>query len=1009
MTKQIFPLLLLCIVQAIHAQKKPLDHTVYDAWQSIGERLISPDGQWVVYTIDPQEGDRQLVIRSAKTGYHKIIERGYNAEVSRDSKWVVFRIAPLFRDTRDAKIKKKKTEDLPKDSLAIVRLGDDSVWKKANVHSFSLPEKGNDWLVYQMEKPTDPSSKNKSSKADQAKNDSLVQVIDSLKSVINGMSKKSNRDHRSKDSDWLDRNGNTFSNEFTDADADGDDASSAPADLVSDLIIHNLSTNAEQTFHQVSTWVLSEKGNRLVFRQSPKADDSTGLQVVMLSDLSSGRTDTISKGGNDFKNFAFSHDGDQLAFVAERDANAKELMKYYKLWYWKSGADTATILVDKQTVGMKMGMTISEFGKLEFSRSGQRLFFNTAPVQPPKDTTLVDIDLVKLDVWNYQDDYLQTVQLNKLSKDLQLNYLAVYDLRSGKPQQLASEAIPLVYQTAEGDGDRFVGVSDVGYRIQSQWTGGTLKDLFAINVNDGSSKLVKKALDGVMSSSYISTTGRYILWYDNKAKNYFLWDGDSTRNITAGMKVPLYDEEYDMPGFPTPFNVMGWQKDDSAVYINDHYDVWKLSLSGPFKISSLTRSLGRSSTVSYYPLVRDPEKRFYSDGDKVLFRRFNNKTKESGLSVIAMDGSSITDLSLLDKNFLIPTFIPRRSVSDSNRFIITRETFVRSPDLYLYDLGPMTISTPSAAGRYTLVPMEQKLSTINPQQKDYNWGTAELYHFATVSGKQSDGILYKPENFDPSRKYPVIFYFYEKLTDGLYSYQAPSPTPSRLNIPFYVSRGYLVFAPDIRYTIGHPAKSAYDYIVGAAKDLGRNSWVDEQNMGIQGQSWGGIQVAQLVTMTDIFKAAWAGAPVANMTSAYGGIRWESGVTRQFQYEQSQSRIGATLWEKPELYIENSPLFSVPNIKTPLVIMSNDADGAVPWYQGIELFTAMRRLNKKVWLLNYNGEAHNLVQRKNRKDIQIREQQYFDWLLKGAKPPVWITTGVPAVKKGKSWGLELSGN
>jgi dipeptidyl aminopeptidase/acylaminoacyl peptidase len=165
-------------------------------------------------------------------------------------------------------------------------------------------------------------------------------------------------------------------------------------------------------------------------------------------------------------------------------------------------------------------------------------------------------------------------------------------------------------------------------------------------------------------------------------------------------------------------------------------------------------------------------------------------------------------------------------------------------------------------------------------------------------------------------------------------------------------------------------------------------------------------VAYLITATNMFKAAWAGAPVVNMFSAYGGIRWESGNNRQFQYERGQSRIGATPWERPDLYMENSPFFHLKNVTTPLVIMSNDADGAVPWYQGIEFFTAMRRLNKKVWMLNYNGEAHNLVERKNRKDIQVREQQYFDWLLKGEKPAKWLTDGVPAVKKGKDWGFEV---
>ena len=199
---------------------------------------------------------------------------------------------------------------------------------------------------------------------------------------------------------------------------------------------------------------------------------------------------------------------------------------------------------------------------------------------------------------------------------------------------------------------------------------------------------------------------------------------------------------------------------------------------------------------------------------------------------------------------------------------------------------------------------------------------------------------------------------------------------------------------------------AFNHIVSGVRSLVKAGFVDSNRMGIIGQSWGGYQTSFIITRTSLFKAAWAGAPVANMTSAYGGIRWESGLNRQFQYEKTQSRIGATLWQKPELYIENSPLFHLRKVKTPLVIMSNDADGAVPWYQGIELFTGLRRLGKKVWLLNYNGEAHNLVERRNCKDIQIREQQYFDWLLKGEKPAKWLTEGVPAVKKGKDWGLEL---
>jgi dipeptidyl aminopeptidase/acylaminoacyl peptidase len=317
----------------------------------------------------------------------------------------------------------------------------------------------------------------------------------------------------------------------------------------------------------------------------------------------------------------------------------------------------------------------------------------------------------------------------------------------------------------------------------------------------------------------------------------------------------------------------------------------------------------------------------------------------------------------------------------------TRESFASPTDLYVRDGA-----------------VERKVSATNPQQSRYTWGTAELVNWKAYDGRMSQGILFRPEGFDPARTYPMICYFYERDSDSLFVYRPPSPVRSRIDISFFVSRGYVIFLPDIHYRTGDPGRSAYDYVVSGARAMVRKGGIDSTRIGIQGQSWGGYQAAHIITRTPLFAAAWAGAPVANMTSAYGGIRWESGVNRQFQYEKTQSRIGATLWEKRDLYIENSPLFHVPAIRTPLVIMSNDNDGAVPWYQGIEMFTAMRRLGKKVWLLNYNGEEHNLVQRKNKKDLSVREQQYFDWLLKGEKPPVWLTDGVPATEKGRTLGL-----
>lgn len=949
------------------AQKKPLDHTVYDGWQSIGEKLISNNGQWVVYTVMPQEGDATLFIQSTKdTAKKQRVARGYNAVITDDNRFVVFKIKPLFKETREARIKKKKIEEMPKDSIGIVELGRDSVLKFAKIKSYKVPDKAGGWLAVQKE--GDPASMKSSASPTQKTVDSLRLKIDSLTQLVVQLKnvKGGNRD----------------------ADADDDPSLAAGSNEGSDLVVRNLYTGKEKTFKNVSDYLFSKGGQKLAMRTTKSLKDSNSKASVVVYDTKADKTDTILK-GNDFRNLAFSEDGSRLAFVAERDTSTKALQKFYGLYLYRPGNDSAELLVDKASVGMELGMTVSENGAVTFSKTGNRLLFGIAPLQPPKDTSLVDFETAKLDIWNYKDDYLQTQQLFNLQSELKRSYLTAFDLRQDKLVPLGSPGLPNVLPTAEGDGDMFVGITDTGRRVQAQWVGSTLKDVYAINPTTGERTLVKDNLDGYV---YPSAGGKYILLYDNKAKAYFAWNGKGLKNITSKITVPLYDEENDMPSDPDPYGVMDWHEGDSAVYIYDRYDVWKVSPSNAFAPQRFTAN-GRAASMVYRMIKVDTALRFVRANQPLYFRLFNRQDKSSALLERSENGALrfIADAGSVAYNSLA-------KAQYSDAYLYTKENYVHSPDLYF-------ASDSLAAETNTGGLPALKLSSLNLQQSQYNWGTAALFKWKTFNGKESTGILYKPEDFDPKKKYPMLIYFYEKLSDGLNNYIPPAPTASRLNISFYVSSGYLVFAPDISYTKGHPGKDAYNYIASGAQALAKNPWVDAKNIGIQGQSWGGYQVSYLITATNMFKAAWAGAPVVNMFSAYGGIRWESGLNRQFQYEKSQSRIGATPWDRPDLYIENSPFFHLKNVTTPLVIMSNDADGAVPWYQGIEFFTAMRRLGKKVWLLNYNGEAHNLVERRNRKDIQIREQQYFDWLLKGQQAPKWITDGVPAVKKGRDWGLD----
>lgn len=963
-----FLFLLICFPVSILAQKKPLDHSVYDGWQNIGEKLISNDGKWVVYTITSQEGDASLFIQStgAGTSYKKEMPRGYNARITEDNKYVVFKIRPSYQDTRNAKIKKKRPEDFPKDSLGLVELGKDNIFKTDKIKSYKLPLKAGGWIAYQKE----PIFTRQSITPTQQTVDSLKRAVDSLTILVKEIKNI--------------QAGNQAANNDA-GDADDDPPSASATNEGSDLVIRQLNNNKERLFKNVADYYFNSNGEKLVLKIVKSLKDSLSKNGVLLYNLQNGKLDTILKGGNDFKGFALTEDGDKVAFVAERSSNPKALQKFYQLYLYRNGDDSAKVLVNKETPGMEPGTTVSEFSRVGFSKSGNRLFFGTAPVQTPKDTSLIDIDLVKLDIWNYKDDYLQTQQLFNLQNELKRNYLAIFDFTQNKMKQLGSKGLPNVFKTNEGDGNIFIGVTDTGRRVEAQWTSRTKKDIYSIDITTGKRTLVKNNLSGNIDTS---TTGKYIIWYDDKAKNYFAWDGTATKNITQKIKVPLYDEENDVPSDPSPYGVMGWSQDGAFVYIYDRYDIWKVDptlKSDPVNITLV----GRKQHDTYKYIRVDSTEKYLPDNQPIYLRVFNQEDKKSGIVKSELSNKLNFTVIAQKSPYSYSAFLKSRN---SDQYIYTKENYTASPDLYFTTLSTNTDPL--------------KLTSTNPQQASYNWGTAQLYKWKTFDGKAATGILYKPEDFDSTKKYPMLIYFYEKLSDNLYQYNAPAPTPSRLNISFFVSRGYLVFTPDISYTKGHPAKDAYNYIVSGAQALSKNKWVDAKSMGLQGQSWGGYQVAALITQTGMFKAAWSGAPVANMFSAYGGVRWESGVTRQFQYEKGQSRIGASIWERPDLYIENSPLFHLQKVTTPLVIMSNDADGAVPWYQGIEFFTAMRRLNKKVWLLSYNGEAHNLVERKNRKDIQIREQQYFDWMLKGAKPALWLTEGLPAVEKGRHWGLEM---
>jgi acetyl esterase/lipase len=596
--------------------------------------------------------------------------------------------------------------------------------------------------------------------------------------------------------------------------------------------------------------------------------------------------------------------------------------------------------------------------------------------------------MATLDIWNWQDALIPPQQLVELKRENSRTYAGIIDpVHVNHFRPLATEEMPYATVADEGNGRFALLWSDLPYQTESQWDITSRYDAWIKDLEHNSLQSIASPLPG---RPILSPMGNFTIWWDATQREWFAYDNREKKiiNLTEDIPVNFWYEKHDTPSQPGSYGVAAWGDKDAYLLLNDAFDIWKIDPKGERKAENITRHAGRNDSITFRYLNTDPEKRFIEADDLLLLSAFDNRSKERGYYTLAQHGPQPLKRRVIEGY----TFTSLKKAKEKDHFIFEKSNFHTSPDLYVTS---------------DFWESSEKLTGINPQMEEYNWGRAELFSWSSFTGIPLKGVLYKPEDFDPAKQYPVMIYFYEQHSDELYRWFTPAPSRSVINIPFFVSRGYIVFTPDIHYTVGNPGMDAYNAVVAGAAALAKNRWVDEKNMAIQGQSWGGYQVAYLVTKTNMFKAAGAGAPVSNMTSAYGGIRWGSGRSRQFQYEQTQSRIGVAMSDSLQPYIDNSPLFFADKVETPLLMMHNDKDGAVPWYQGIEYFMMLRRLGKPVWLLQYNGEDHNLVQRRNSKDLSIRLQQFFDHYLKGDPAPVWMTKGVPATEKGRSWGYEVN--
>ena len=940
-------LLLLCFAGALEARaqaaKKPLDHAVYEIWNQINGEAISDDGQWTLFSVSPEDEDAELRVQSlsSERAYH--VPRGVSAAFDAAGRHVVFTIKPPREAVRQAQREKKKGDDLPKDSLGILDLATGDVTRTARVKSFKLPEDGAGFLAYHLDKPHD-AKEDTTKAAVQAEPEQAEQKPEE---------KPDNKEDKKKEK----------------------------KEEGTPLVLRNLATGAEARFEDATGYLFSEDGRWLVYTASNKDGSADGIFAV---ETATGAKSTVLAGEGVYKQAAFDEAGEQLAFLANRDDFEAD-QPAFTLYRWRAGTAAPQALATVGTEGIPPGWWIGEHGGLDFSKDGARLFFGTAPRPEPDDEEMLDDEKVVVDVWHWKDPLLQPMQLVQLDQEKKRTYRAVVHLAAGRVVQLADEGLPTVTVGREGTAGVALANTNIPYRQHLSWDWPGYYDVYLVDVETGARRRV---LEGVQDNADLSPEATYLTWWDRSERAWYAMAvrGGEPVNLTAQLPHPVYNELHDWPYEPNAYGNAGWTAGDAAFLVYDKHDLWATDPTGARPPHNLTEGQGRAADLRFRYVRLDPEEQAVDPEAALLLSAFDLKTRAGGFYQDRVQGTRPPErLVMMDHAFSNP-----RKAKDADALLFTREHFEEFPDLW--------VSGPDFSDL-------RRVSEANPQQDDYRWGTAELVTWTSLDGLPLTGMLFKPEDFDPAEKYPMMVYFYEKMSDGLHQYRMPSTARSSISFSFYVSRGYLVFVPDIPYKVGYPGESALHAVVPGVQALIAQGFVDEAHIGVQGHSWGGYQIAYMVTETDLFAAAEAGAPVSNMISAYGGIRWGSGMSRMFQYEKSQSRLGGTLWEYPLRYIDNSPIFQADKIETPLLMMHNDDDGAVPWYQGIELFVALRRLGKPVWMLNYNGEPHGLTKYANKRDFAIRMQQFFDHYLQGAPAPVWLEEGVPAIEKGKTLGLE----
>ncbi len=743
-----------------------------------------------------------------------------------------------------------------------------------------------------------------------------------------------------------------------------------------DLIVRDLSTGSTRNIGNVGLYAFDESGAHLAY--TVDAAEKLGNGVYLLT-LATGAVRPLDGAPADYAQLSWSDKGSHLAVLRGIKPEGKTQRVNTLLTFSNAGtAQQKTAIVRGDSANtLPADQVISEFAPLRWSPDGASILLGMKVQETEAKKS--DDPVANVDVWHWKDPEPQSVQIVRLAQERRATLPARFTPSTGVLRVLGDDVMRSVQPTTNQKWG--IGRIDTSYRGEVAW-GGSRADYYRVNLATGERTLIAKSLSRTMGTSPDS---RFFLYLQDKRVHAYDLEVGRDAIIDGATETRFVDitddHDYELP----TYGVAGWSADGKHVLLNHQFDIWQLALDGSRAVN-LTRGMGDKEQIRFR-IVRNAEGARRGAEDRgidltrpLLLTAYGEWTKKSGY------------YELTPKQAPVPLVYDDRAIGgytvseNGARIAFTKGSFTEYPDWYVSDR------------RFT---SPRKITDANPQLAEYAWGSKRLVDYTNSKGQKLQGTLTLPANYEPGKKYPMIVYFYEKMSQQHHSFSMPV-YDDRPHISTYASNGYLVLQPDVVYEIGKPGSSALDCVTSAVKKVIELGFADPARIGLQGHSWSGYQSSFILTQTDMFRTVVTGAPPTNLMSFYGTLYRSSGTIQQGISEVGQVRMGrgVTPWTAKELYESQSPVHNVQNIKVPFMILHGTEDGAVDWMQGLELYSAARRNGKDVILLSYPGEPHHLAKKENQKDFQVRMRQFFDHHLKDAPAPRWMTDGVPQLQKGR---------